>query len=99
MTLAGAASRCEFLVVVDYWMTPTALFADYVFPAAGALERPTIVTHYGATDSIMGGRRAISPSTTATPTRRSGASWAWPAVRIREDWPWETEEDAYFHIL
>ena len=48
MTLQ-ALKQCEFLVVVDYWMTPTALFADYVFPAAGALERPTIVTHYGAT--------------------------------------------------
>ena len=60
MTLA-ALKQCEFLVTVDYWMTPTALFSDYVFPAAGALERPTIVTHYGATDSFMGGRRAIQP--------------------------------------
>lgn len=52
-----ALKKVEFLVTVDYWITPTALFSDYVFPAAGALERPIIVTHYGATDSLMGGRR------------------------------------------
>ncbi|MFR1168336.1 MAG: molybdopterin-dependent oxidoreductase, partial [Adlercreutzia equolifaciens] len=40
MTLQ-ALKQCEFLVTVDYWMTPTALLSDYVFPAAGALERPT----------------------------------------------------------
>ena len=37
MTLA-ALKKVEFLVTVDYWMTPAALFSDYVFPAAGALE-------------------------------------------------------------
>ncbi|MBC2890251.1 molybdopterin-dependent oxidoreductase [Gordonibacter massiliensis (ex Traore et al. 2017)] len=98
MTLA-ALKKCEFLVVVDYWMTPTALFADYVFPAAGALERPTIVTHYGATDSIMGGRRAMQPKydrhTDMTFWRKLGLACGQDPA----NWPWETEEEAYFHIL
>ena len=98
MTLQ-ALKQCEFLVVVDYWMTPTALFADYVFPAAGALERPTIVTHYGATDSIMGGRRAIQPKydrhTDMTFWRKLGLACGQDPA----NWPWETEEEAYFHIL
>ncbi len=98
MTLA-ALKKCEFLVTVDYWMTPTALFSDYVFPAAGALERPTIVTHYGATDSFMGGRRAIQPKfdrhTDMTFWRKLGLACG----QDPEMWPWETEEEAYYHIL
>lgn len=98
MTLA-ALKACEFLVVVDYWMTPTALFADYVFPAAGALERPTIVTHYGATDSLMGGSRAIQPKydrhTDMTFWRKLGLACGQDPA----NWPWETEEEAYFNLM
>ena len=98
MTLA-ALKKCEFLVTVDYWMTPTALFSDYVFPAAGALERPTIVTHYGATDSIMGGRRAMQPK---YDRHTDMVFWRKLGLACGQDpamWPWETEEEAYFHIL
>lgn len=98
MTLE-ALKKCEFLVTVDYWMTPTALLSDYVFPAAGALERPTIVTHYGATDSIMGGKRAMQPKydrhTDMTFWRKLGLACGQDPA----NWPWETEEEAYFHIL
>lgn len=98
MTLQ-ALKQCEFLVTVDYWMTPTALLSDYVFPAAGALERPTIVTHYGATDSILGGKRAMQPlydrHTDMTFWRKLGIACGQP----EEMWPWKTEEEAYYHIL
>ncbi len=98
MTLA-AIKAVEFLVVVDYWITPTALFADYVFPAAGALERPTIITHYGATDSVMGGRRAIQPMydrhTDMTFWRKLGLACGQDPA----NWPWETEEEAYWAII
>ena len=68
MTLQ-ALKQCEFLVTVDYWMTPTALLSDYVFPAAGALERPTIVTHSRRHRSPSSAASApCSLSTTATPT-------------------------------
>lgn len=98
MTLA-ALKKCEFLVTVDYWMTPTALFSDYVFPAAGALERPIIVTHYGATDSVMGGRRAIQPK-----YDRHDDFTFWRKLGIacgqdEADWPWETIEEAYSAII
>ena len=98
MTLA-ALKKCEFLVTVDYWMTPTALFSDYVFPAAGALERPVIVTHYGATDSVMGGRRAIQPKYDRhddfTFWRKLGIACG----QAEEDWPWKTIEEAYSAII
>ena len=98
MTLA-AIKAVEFLVCVDYWMTPVALFADYVFPAAGALERPTIVTHYGATDSVMGGRRAIQPK-----YDRHTDMYFWRNLGLAcgqdpENWPWETEEEVYTEII
>ncbi len=98
MTLA-ALKKVEFLVTVDYWMTPTALFSDYVFPAAGALERPIIVTHYGATDSVMGGRRAIQPK-----YDRHDDFTFWRKLGIacgqdEADWPWETIEEAYSAII
>jgi len=34
-----ALKALDLLVVVDYWMTPTALLADYVMPAADWMER------------------------------------------------------------
>ena len=98
MTLA-ALKKVEFLVTVEYWITPTALLSDYVFPAAGALERPIIVTHYGATDSVMGGRRAIQPK-----YDRHDDFTFWRKLGIacgqsEEDWPWETIEEAYSAII
>lgn len=98
MTLE-ALKRCDFLVTVDYWMTPTAHLSDYVFPAAGALERPTIVTHYGATDSLMGGRRAMQPK---YDRHTDMVFWRKLGLACGQDpamWPWETEEDAYWHII
>ena len=98
MTLA-ALKAVEFLVVVDYWMTPTALFADYIFPAAGALERPIIVTHYGATDSLMGGRRAMQPK---YDRHTDMVFWRKLGLACGQDpanWPWETEEEAYYEII
>ena len=98
MVLA-ALKKVEFLVTVDYWMTPTALQSDYVFPAAGALERPTIVTHYGATDSLMGGRRAIQPK---YDRHTDMVFWRKLGLACGQDpamWPWETEEEAYWDII
>ncbi len=98
MTYA-ALRKVEFLVTVDYWMTPTALQSDYVFPAAGALERPTIVTHYGATDSLMAGRRAIQPK---YDRHTDMVFWRKLGLACGQDpanWPWETEEEAYWDVI
>jgi len=98
MTLE-ALKKVEFLVVVDYWITPTALFADYVFPAAGALERPVIVTHYGATDSLMGGRRAIQPKFDRHTDMDFWRKLGLACGQDPANWPWETEEEAYYEIM
>lgn len=98
MTLA-ALKKVEFLVTVDYWMTPTALYSDYVFPAAGALERPTIITHYGATDSVMGGRRAIQPKFDRHTDMQFWRMLGLACGQDPKNWEWETEEEVYGAII
>ena len=57
-----ALKKLEFLTVMDYWLTPTAMLADYVLPAAGWLERPTITSTYGCTDFVIASQRAVPPT-------------------------------------
>lgn len=98
MVLA-AIKKVEFLVVCDYWMTPTAVFADYVMPIAGALERPTIHTNYGVTDSIVATERAIDPLYERHTDYQFWRDLGRACGQTAEDWPWEREEDVYFYML
>ena len=98
MTLE-ALKRVEFMVTVDYWMTPSAFYSDYVLPAAGALERPIVHTNYGVTDSILCSQRAMKPK-----FDRHDDFEFWKALSIatgcdKANWPWETLEDVYYDIL
>ncbi len=94
-----ALKSCEFLVTVDYWMTPAAFYSDYVFPAAGALERPVMHTNYGATDSIQCSQRAIQP---LYDRHDDYTFWKELGLACGQDpalWPWETEEDVYWDVI
>ncbi len=51
----------DLLVVIDYYMTPTAAIADYVLPSAGAMERATFQAHGGVANIAYGGAAAVSP--------------------------------------
>ena len=51
----------DLLVVLDYYMTPTAMIADYVLPAAGAIERPVLQVHGGVANMGYGGPAAVEP--------------------------------------
>ncbi len=94
-----ALKSCEFLVTVEYWMTPSAFYSDYIFPAAGALERPVMHTNYGATDSIQCSQRAMQPL-----YDRHDEYTFWKELGLAcgqnpEYWPWETEEDVYYDVI
>lgn len=54
-----ALRKVDFHVSMEYWMTPTAALADYILPAAGTLERPTITSTYGCSDFLLASQRAI----------------------------------------
>ena len=93
-----ALKKLEFLTVMDYWLTPTAMLADYVLPAAGWLERPTITSTYGCTDFVIASQRAVSPS---HERRTSYHCWKGLGERLgqKEFWPWNDIEDMYHHRL
>ncbi|MBO4353249.1 MAG: molybdopterin-dependent oxidoreductase [Eggerthellaceae bacterium] len=56
-----ALKSLDLLVVLDYYITPTAAIADYVLPVAGAIERPIFQIHGGVANNGYGGPAAVEP--------------------------------------
>lgn len=54
-------TKLDLLVVMDFFMTPTAQIADYVLPAATWLERPTLDSNDDATCFYYSGEQAVEP--------------------------------------
>ena len=94
----AALRKVDFLVTMDYWMTPTAMLSDYILPAAGGLERPTITTTYGCSDTLIASQRAIQPMY----ERQSDYDF-WRGLGLQlgqaEMWPWENLEEAYYYRI
>lgn len=83
----------DLLVVIDYYLTPTAQIADYVLPSAGAIERATFQAHGGVANFAYGGPAACAPyyeRKTDYDIFRALACRLGQASR----WPHETFEDA-----
>lgn len=53
----------ELFVVIEQWMTPTAMLADYVFPATNWLEMPVMHMHtlQGLGNYVYVGEKAVEP--------------------------------------
>jgi anaerobic selenocysteine-containing dehydrogenase len=98
MTLE-ALKKVEFLVTCEYWMTPAALYSDYVLPSAGALERPIMHNNYGVTDSLMASQRAIQPMYDRHTDYTFWRKLALASGQDPEMWPWENEEEAFYYII
>ena len=56
-----ALMKLDLIVVLDYYLTPTAAIADYVLPSAGAIERATFQAHGGVANIAYGGPKAVEP--------------------------------------
>ena len=93
-----ALKNLDLLVAMEYWMTPSAMLADYVLPAASWLERPVMTTTYGVSDWLIASEKAIEPMF----ERRTDTDF-WRELGIRlgqaEYWPWETDEDVFKYRL
>jgi len=88
-SVQNALKRLELLVVMDYYMTPTAELADYVLPAASTLERSDIAT---TGQGVVACPKAMDPLY----ERRSDYEfWRELGFRLdqREYWPWRTAEE------
>ena len=84
----------DLLVVLDYYLTPTASIADYVLPIAGAIERPILQVHGGVANMGYGGPAAVEPYY----ERRTDYD-VFRELGIRlgqgEAWPEETLQEAF----
>ncbi len=95
----AALRKVEFLVVCEYFITPTALQADYILPVAGAIERPVIHTNYGVTDSIVASERGIQPLYERKTDYDIWRGLGLACGQSEDMWPWETLEDAYYYMI
>lgn len=93
-----ALMRAELVVVMDYYMTPTAVFADFVLPAACSLERADIHDMHGLSSFILANPKGIEPL-----FERKDDYFFWKELGRRfhgtEYWPWETMEEALDYRL
>ncbi|WP_136798985.1 molybdopterin-containing oxidoreductase family protein [Desulfosediminicola ganghwensis] len=90
-----ALQALELYVVVDYYMTPSAALADYVFPAASTVETSEI---------WLTGRFCMACPQGVEPMyerRNSYDFYRGLGMRLGQEeyWPWETIEDVYDHSL
>lgn len=86
------SSNLELHVVLEHFMTPTALLADYVLPAASKFEKPLCSTGEDFSPIFQCGERAIQPMG----ERRSDYDfYRGLAIRLGfgQYFPWETEEE------
>jgi len=88
---AFTSDNLETLVVMDYWLTPTAQLADYVLPAADFLERADISSHWGIGNFFVVGQKSVEP---LHERRNDYELWAGLGRRLLDpaEWPETLEE-------
>jgi anaerobic selenocysteine-containing dehydrogenase len=84
--------KLELHVVIDNFMTPTALLADYFLPAASKFEKPYCTSYEDFLPMFECGERAIRPM-----GERHTDYEFWRALALRlglgEYFPWKTDEE------
>ncbi|EPR34078.1 molybdopterin oxidoreductase [Alkalidesulfovibrio alkalitolerans DSM 16529] len=90
-----ALMALDLYVVMEYYMTPSAALADYVFPSATTVEQPELWT----TGSFC---MACPPGIEPLYERRDTYQF-YRGLGLRlgqeKDWPWENLEQAYDYCL
>jgi len=90
-----ALKALELYVVMDYYMTPSAALADYVFPASTTVEQPELWLTSGF---CMACPQGIDP---IEERRNSYDFYRGLGLRLGQEeyWPYKTVEDVYDHCL
>jgi thiosulfate reductase/polysulfide reductase chain A len=95
MRVFEALKSLQLYVVMDYYLTPSAALADYVFPASSTVEQPEL---WLSNSFCMACPPAVKP---LYERRNSYDFYRGLGMRLgqAEHWPWETVEDVYDHCL
>lgn len=90
-----ALQSLQLYVVMDYYMTPSAALADYVFPASSTVEQPEL---WLTSRFCMACPQGIEP---IEERRNSYDFYRGLGLRLGQEeyWPWETVEEVYDHCL
>ncbi|SDP07867.1 molybdopterin-containing oxidoreductase family protein [Desulforhopalus singaporensis] len=91
----AALQALQLYVVVDYYMTPSAALADFVFPAASTVETPELWLTSRFCMACPQGVDALYER------RNSYDFYRGLGLRLGQEkyWQWETVEDVYDHCL
>lgn len=95
MRVFEALKSLQLYIVMDYYLTPSAAMADYVFPASSTVEQPQLwLSNSFCMACPQGVDRLFERQNSYDFYRGLG-------VRLgqAEKWPWETVEDVYDHCL
>jgi len=90
-----ALKSLDLYVVAEYYLTPSAALADYVFPISSTVEQSEL---WLTPDFCVACPQGIAP---LYERRDPYKFWRGLAVRLgqAEDWPWETVEDVWDYRL
>jgi anaerobic selenocysteine-containing dehydrogenase len=90
-----ALQALELYVVMEYYMTPSAAMADYVFPASTTVEQPEL---WLTNRFCMACPQGIEP---LYERRTSYDFYRGLGLRLGQEeyWPWKTVEEVYDHCL
>ena len=97
-TVYRALKSLDLLVVLEHYMTPTAMLADYVLPGAGSLEQSMMQMNGGVSNIAYGSHRAIEP---LYERQTDYTFWYELGKRCSQEkhWPWESMEEAFDDVL
>lgn len=97
-----ALKSLDLYVVHDFWLTPSAEIADYVFPCASWLERPAIYDFQDHLSLIHVVDAAFPSYVEGEFDRRNGYDfWRGLGIRMGQEkfWPWPTKKEALAYRL
>lgn len=90
-----ALNALDLYVVMDYYLTPSAALADYIFPASSTVEQPEL---WLTSSFCMACPQGIDP---LFERRNSYDFYRGLGLRLgqEDNWPWKTVEQVYDHCL
>ena len=95
MRVFEALKSLQLYIVMDYYLTPSAALADYVFPASSTVEQPEL---WLSNSFCIACPPAVEP---LYERRNSYDFYRGLGLKLgqAEQWPWGTVEEVYDHCL